>query len=485
MEEKRLCPAFARGSCSLGEACGWSHVTPAAAANNAAPAAAGVPSSAAAPAATAASSSDAEAARLHNRAANRAAIAQMRAEEEAARQGRSQKGKKGKKSSSNIDAELARAADVLRAKSKAGDFDGVRGVLKATQKEWGKRAIATIINGGDAQGRTALYWASFKGAHTIVDGLVRMGAKVDLQLPGDGSTAAHIAAFNGHVDALRSICKAGGNVALDIPRKNGWTPLFEAVEHNHGDAVTFLLESGVDPSAATPNGRTACFVAAQESNVAMIELMLEAVAANAAALALVAAALAGSGEDDAVDVNVDAAAAAGAGAGAGANAPDGEGSEALAAAADAGGTAAAAAAAPAAAAGAGAVADPNRSTADAVAAAQLRMVSTIDHHGFSPLFAAVAWGESKALHVLVSAGAKVCMPPPAEVEPRAVAVQRWVIPVVELSNDQKTAELNLLRQAKLPFAAVAAAAAEETRLTPAGKVVLQGYAMMDGPPPQA
>ena len=70
-------------------------------------------------------------------------------------------------------------------------------------------------------------------------------------------------------------------------------------------------------------------------------------------------------------------------------------------------------------------------------------------------------------------------------EPRAVAVQRWVIPVVELSNDQKTAELNLLRQAKLPFAAVAAAAAEETRLTPAGKMVLQGYAMMDGPPPQA
>jgi ankyrin repeat protein len=422
---------------------------------------------------------EAAAQKRRNREANRAAIKKMRAEEAAAR-GKGQSGgsaaKKSKGSTgraSNIEGDLDRAAEALRAKSKAGDFQGVRSVLKATQKEWGKRAIATIINRGDDAGRTALYWAAFKGASTILDGLVRMGAKVDTQLPSDGSTAAHIAAFNGHVDALRSLFSAGGVAALDTPRKNGWTPLFEAVEHSHGEAVTFLLESGVDPCAATPNGRTPCFVAAQEANVLMIELMLEAVAANGAALSLVAAALEGGSAGDA-----DSAAAAAVAASEEDAAAPADGAVGGAAVATAGAIADAADAA--ASAGGGAAA--------AMQAAQLRMVSTIDHHGFSPLFAAVAWGESKALKTLVDAGATVFMPDAAEeggADALKVAVQRWVIPVVELSNDQKTGELNLLRQAQLPFRLVAAAAAEETRLTHQGKMVMQGYAMMDGPPPEA
>ena len=461
--QNRVCPGFQRGSCSLGDACAWSHDVPAAAAAaTAAPAGKRAPG--AAPTAVSGANGvedDAAAQKRRNREANRAAIRKMRLDEDAARRKDAGGGNKAKKSKgsagggSNIEGDLNRAAEALRAKSKAGDYQGVRSVLKATQKEWGKRAIATIINRDDNAGRTALYWAAFKGANTIIDGLVRMGANVNTQLPSDGSTAAHIAAFNGHVDALRSLFSAGGVAALDMPRKNGWTPLFEAVEHSHGEAVTFLLESGVDVCAATPNGRTPCFVAAQEANVLMIELMLEAVAANGAALSLVAAALEGgrAGEEDAaapvVGAEVDAAAVT---AGAVADAAE--------VAALAGGGAAA-----------------------AMQAARLRMVSTIDHHGFSPLFASVAWGESKALKTLVDAGATVFMPDAAEegnAEALKVAVQRWVIPVVELSNDQKTGELNLLRQAQLPFRLVAAAAAEETRLTPQGKLVMQGYAMMMG-----
>jgi Ankyrin repeats (many copies) len=70
-----------------------------------------------------------------------------------------------------------------------------------------------------------------------------------------GMTAAHHAAFFGHISCLRLLLDAGAEInARDLAR---FTPLHLAAQEGHAECCTLLLALGCDANACTDDGATA------------------------------------------------------------------------------------------------------------------------------------------------------------------------------------------------------------------------------------
>ena len=84
-------------------------------------------------------------------------------------------------------------------------------------------------NAVDGEGRAALWRASGAGDVAKVKAELARGAGVNKADTEFGATPLYIAAFNGHVDALKALlvagadktCKFQGFTALDAARSNG------------------------------------------------------------------------------------------------------------------------------------------------------------------------------------------------------------------------------------------------------------------------
>ncbi|XP_057774863.1 protein VAPYRIN-LIKE-like [Salvia miltiorrhiza] len=91
---------------------------------------------------------------------------------------------------------------------------------------------------------------------------------VDLDLNAvdvQGRTALHIAALNGHVEAIQFLVSVGADV--DVTDHEGWTPLHFAAEHGHLDAVERLLGHAVFAKyAVNRDGKTAFGLAVERGN---------------------------------------------------------------------------------------------------------------------------------------------------------------------------------------------------------------------------
>jgi ankyrin repeat protein len=108
------------------------------------------------------------------------------------------------------------------------DREAVRALLKQ----------GASVNATDADGTTALHWASYRDDLETADLLIRAGAKV--------------------------------NAANDL----GATPLWTACQNGSEAMVRRLLASGADPEAALLLGETPVMVAARSGNPAVVELLL-------------------------------------------------------------------------------------------------------------------------------------------------------------------------------------------------------------------
>src|SRR5690606_11514125 len=104
--------------------------------------------------------------------------------------------------------------------------------------------------------------------------LLRHKARVDAR-DGEGRTALHVAAFQGHASTIAALLDAGGDVhACDAGQS---TPLLEAARGASLPAFEALLAAGADPAAVDAQGRNAVLLAcaAEVPSSALVARLLE------------------------------------------------------------------------------------------------------------------------------------------------------------------------------------------------------------------
>lgn len=174
---------------------------------------------------------------------------------------------------------------------KAGDADGLRGILQSDPQAAGARG-----DGGDSPLMTALYHGRRDLADLILahgrqpdaaeaaalGNVDRLRAELDAEPDlvhrhtHDGWTPLHLAAFFGHADAVRLLLERGAdaNALSANPLRN--TPLHAALAGPLGiDGIRLLIDAGTDVNARQHGGYTALHSAAQNGRMEIIDLLLD------------------------------------------------------------------------------------------------------------------------------------------------------------------------------------------------------------------
>ena len=101
-----------------------------------------------------------------------------------------------------------------------------------------------VVNAQDADGRTALFWASGRGHEAVVRELLAHGADVNIK-DKDGWTPLLEASCEGHLAVVRLLCDVPG---IDLVARScdstKLTALRWALRHNHAEVATFLRSRG-------------------------------------------------------------------------------------------------------------------------------------------------------------------------------------------------------------------------------------------------
>ena len=87
-----------------------------------------------------------------------------------------------------------------------------------------------------------------------VNRLIQAGGDVNEQTQY-GSTTLHAASENGHVEVVKILIQAGGNVNTQRS-SDGWTPLHWASSRGHVEVITALLAAGADKTVKDRGGNT-------------------------------------------------------------------------------------------------------------------------------------------------------------------------------------------------------------------------------------
>ncbi len=126
-----------------------------------------------------------------------------------------------------------------------------------------------------------LYEPAKSGDFKKVAHLIDNGANTNFQKP-DGSTALHIAAFNGHLNIVDGLLSPG-NANPNLARTDGRTPLHFACLGGREKVVERLLAcTAIDLALKTVGGKTALDFAKEKGHTKIVE-MLEAPARSASA----------------------------------------------------------------------------------------------------------------------------------------------------------------------------------------------------------
>jgi ankyrin repeat protein len=140
-----------------------------------------------------------------------------------------------------------------------------RGILRTLLKQ------GADVNAADADGTTALHWASYRDDVESADLLIRAGAKVDAA--NDlGATALWAASLNGSSVMVRRLLQAGANpnVALLL----GETPLMVAARAGKTDVVEQLLAKGANVNAHAARKQTALMWAVAQKHPDVVRVLL-------------------------------------------------------------------------------------------------------------------------------------------------------------------------------------------------------------------
>lgn len=151
--------------------------------------------------------------------------------------------------------------------------------LLAAVKQQDPAAVARVLKGkvdvnataGD--GATALHWAAYHDAPSIVGALLASGARSDVA--NDlGVTPLHLASANGNLAIISQLLARGARP--DAATSAGVTPLMEAARRGSAEVALALLKRGVDVNAAeNARGQTALMWAAARQHPQVVKVLLE------------------------------------------------------------------------------------------------------------------------------------------------------------------------------------------------------------------
>jgi uncharacterized protein len=131
------------------------------------------------------------------------------------------------------------------------------------------------VNAAQADGMTALHWASSHGDAAMVMTLLSAKAKPNATTRNGAYTPLHLASRAGSAEAVRALLAAGGDPNARTTT-GGTTPLHFAAGAGSSDAVLALLEKGADPNAReTKWGQTPLMFAAAYDRVAAVRVLLD------------------------------------------------------------------------------------------------------------------------------------------------------------------------------------------------------------------
>lgn len=145
--------------------------------------------------------------------------------------------------------------------AKSVDKDALRTLLKR----------GVNVNAAEADGATALHWASYRDDLESADLLIRAGARVNVA--NDlGATPLWTASLNGSAAMVRRLLQAGADPNLALLR--GETPLMVAARTGNPDVVEQLLARGARVNARAARGQNALMWAVAQKHANVVRVLL-------------------------------------------------------------------------------------------------------------------------------------------------------------------------------------------------------------------
>jgi ankyrin repeat protein len=127
------------------------------------------------------------------------------------------------------------------------------------------------VNAPEADGTTALHWASYRDDLESVNLLIRAGANVNAA--NDlGATPLWIASENSNGSLIKALLQAGANPNLALLL--GETPLMAASRSGKADIVDQLLLKGANANARAARGQTALMWAVAQQHPDVVKVLL-------------------------------------------------------------------------------------------------------------------------------------------------------------------------------------------------------------------
>ena len=174
---------------------------------------------------------------------------------------------------------------IIRILSGAGGIQGVMSCLIAAC-EFGHRLAARVlveaggevlVNMAGPTGITPLHCAAARGDDWLLSVLLQAGARLHATAEGlaEGFTPLDFACARGHVEAVRTLVRAGGAELVRRVGPGGWTCMHSACAGGRVQVVLDLLSVGGRGLAerATEDGRTCLLLAARSGHRPVVELL--------------------------------------------------------------------------------------------------------------------------------------------------------------------------------------------------------------------
>lgn len=176
-----------------------------------------------------------------------------------------------------IEALLDAGADI-----RAQDNNGATALMVAATAGHAEATRVLLARGADItikdhDGGTAILNAVFFGYHDATAELLKYKDAIE---PADLNEVVLIAAGMGHVDILKNMVQAKLN--LNATGLNNRTPAMAAIKFGRVETLRILLENKVELTTKDSDGYTALDVAQNGGNKEIIELVAQAIAAQAA-----------------------------------------------------------------------------------------------------------------------------------------------------------------------------------------------------------